>query len=866
MSYLDFVGRDGIQYNVVIGIGSDYWADAMPDHDPGNLIQLARTGLVGTVDVPSPTVDPLRSSVSASTITFNLLDVGGVVSAWYGANNNALYGAITQVWVGAIGQGQSFPADYQLLGTCNIDDPSFSAGSWQFQGLDVIQKAIIPMYGQGVQIPAAMTAAQTSVAAVYNAAFQNTGFLKIDSEIMSYTSVTGNSLIGYTFNGLARGLFGSTAATHSAAVIAYPMDQVTGNPVLLALEFLISTGVSGANGVYDVLKSGAAFPAALVDVAAFVSVAGQFTNSFTVYPSNVTNVLDYVCTLLQSINVRIISKNGLISCFWVDNFNTAAFILTMDETMINQTPTSAIDATQLVTTVVYNWNWLPGSNTYQNQSTYTNAESVAKYGARAPLVINVAAQVVAGPATFYDVYAKNFLRRFGNPVATVSLQTSRAAAVARSGDVVLMIHSKFPQPGGGLGHNAFMSVLDLDIDPKTGIIGFDLQYPSFSGYKIGSIAPSPFVLAPGIDPRNLSGLTIFVDPDTISQADGSAVASITDSIQGLVFANGTGGQQPTIKNGLANGHNVLRFSAAASQQLTANITRANVYSATEATFFVVSRETGAQGAGSIQNTLVYDINTRVGLYGQLNFSSFVNQYLFDYVLADRLIATGPSTFDGNFHVYMADRDASRNQRVVVDSTVLATNQGADDINLAGTSILQIGSDNSGDFLDGDVACFLYFNRKLTDAEIAGVNAWIQNRYFATSEPFTQQSFPVVAGNGIFYQPGFVVRLWRGSTYTSDPVNSIQSIVGDTITVTTPWATPLDSQVRLKFADYSDCTPTQQELYAFVAADFLALYAYDPTDVQQLVNAYDATDTAQQVIARSPSPQLADGSNPFQVVP
>lgn len=81
----------------------------------------------------------------------------------------------------------------------------------------------------------------------------------------------------------------------------------------------------------------------------------------------------------------------------------------------------------------------------------------------------------------------------------------------------------------------------------------------------------------------------------------------------------------------------------------------------------------------------------------------------------------------------------------------------------------------------------------------------------------QSTFDVDAGRGSYWQAGWKVRLYDTviGEYTSDAVNEIESIVGDTITFVDPWVTVLTTDLRLSFADYDQAT-TSQRRYAFVS--------------------------------------------------
>ena len=91
---------------------------------------------------------------------------------------------------------------------------------------------------------------------------------------------------------------------------------------------------------------------------------------------------------------------------------------------------------------------------------------------------------------------------------------------------------------------------------------------------------------------------------------------------------------------------------------------------------------------------------------------------------------------------------------------------------------------------------------------------------------SQTVFDVTAGQGANLDSGYFVRLWNTSTnsFESDPVNEIDSVSGDTVTMVTAWTTTLNSSIhRLRFANYDEQSSDQIARYASIspASDFFA---------------------------------------------
>ena len=99
---------------------------------------------------------------------------------------------------------------------------------------------------------------------------------------------------------------------------------------------------------------------------------------------------------------------------------------------------------------------------------------------------------------------------------------------------------------------------------------------------------------------------------------------------------------------------------------------------------------------------------------------------------------------------------------------------------------------------------------------------IRGCYISPSDYITtvinQKTITVPAGRGDCYSVGWNLVLWNETTqsYESDPFNTIESIVGDTITFANNFSTTLQAGVhRLKFVDYDDATQDQRR-YCYVS--------------------------------------------------
>ena len=74
------------------------------------------------------------------------------------------------------------------------------------------------------------------------------------------------------------------------------------------------------------------------------------------------------------------------------------------------------------------------------------------------------------------------------------------------GDKVNFIHRYLPDQGGSLGISDDLEIISRGYDLNTGTINFKFAYTSFSGLRLGLIAPSPLIVS-------VTDQSIFEIPD-----------------------------------------------------------------------------------------------------------------------------------------------------------------------------------------------------------------------------------------------------------------------------------------------------------------------------------------------------------------
>lgn len=212
-------------------------------------------------------------------------------------------------------------------------------------------------------------------------------------------------------------------------------------------------------------------------------------------------------------------------------------------------------------------------------------------------------------------------------------------------------------------------------------------------------------------PTDISGLVNWLKADSLGLADGTAVATWTDSSGSGNSGTAAGTAQPTFKTGILNSLPVVRFNG------TTNVMALPNAITTQTSVFIVY--TGSSGSGS----LISQLNAS-GAWLQRNTAVWVNANQASLVItpginSHRLYA---QTFDytgSSFNVYIEGTNA------VTSSTAYTSFVGA------GVTY-EIGARNgNSEFFTGDIAEVIIYSRILTTLERAQVDTYISNKYAIT---------------------------------------------------------------------------------------------------------------------------------------
>jgi hypothetical protein len=210
----------------------------------------------------SQNVDPINGVSTIGTLTAKLTDYGGKVSDIIKAADAAGYGLRRQrIEVFLLFKGMDW-ADRLRVRVLQVDNLKLShENEYTLSASDIQMQLRKTVFNPGKSATSGAVAATGAVTIGMADArpflptttvfFGTCGFVKIDSEIMRWTSSTNNpSTLTVPLEG--RGLFSTVAAAHAPGATVDEIIYLDGNPITIALGIMQSSGVAGAKGVYDV--------------------------------------------------------------------------------------------------------------------------------------------------------------------------------------------------------------------------------------------------------------------------------------------------------------------------------------------------------------------------------------------------------------------------------------------------------------------------------------------------------------------------------------------------------------------------------------------------------------------------------------
>jgi hypothetical protein len=208
----------------------------------------------------SQNVDPINGVSTIGTLTAKLTDYGGKVSDIIKAADSAGYGLRRQrIKVFLLFKGMDW-ADKVRIRTLQVDDLKLSKeNEYTITASDVqtlLRKTVFNPVKTSLSAAISASGAVTvtvadagSFKAGSSVNYGANGFIKIDSEIMRWTSSTG---ISFNIPAEGRGVLTTIAAAHAPGATVNEIIYLQENPITMALKIIESSGVAGTNGTHDI--------------------------------------------------------------------------------------------------------------------------------------------------------------------------------------------------------------------------------------------------------------------------------------------------------------------------------------------------------------------------------------------------------------------------------------------------------------------------------------------------------------------------------------------------------------------------------------------------------------------------------------
>lgn len=500
--------------NLVVLINGTYFAKYQPD---SGLVIDSDKFLVDSASVNPTQIDLRRATTQINSTTVKILDGTDdddfVFSSFVGSDENALIGKEIQIFFGRINESIPF-SEYLQISKYIINDIDKSDNFFKIKAKSQEDKTIVPVFEQQGTLQTSINETETSIEVdTDNEIFPSSGFLKIGSEYIEYSSTSTISGIT-TFTASIRGDILSEASSHTAGDQVNYVHKIEGNPIDLILQLLIS---SGGGGAYDILPDGAGIDNTLIDISAFESIRDTFFPSdiFTLYISDIAKLIDFIeDELLVPNNVRIIKKSidSLISLSILDQSDPTETVEEIDDsiTLIN-TPRWKVTKNGLQTTVKVQWNWIEGLQKYTRSKVYKADQSVLDvFGEVKGIGLNLkGVQESNNGAGIAADRAARYLQRFSTPKASINLSAFMTTFSHNIGDKIRVTAKNLPQEGGTVGLSSIVEIVKRSVNTSTGVVKLGFVFTSYSNIRSGLISPSPFL--------NLS----IIDQNTFEVPDGS---------------------------------------------------------------------------------------------------------------------------------------------------------------------------------------------------------------------------------------------------------------------------------------------------------------------------------------------------------
>lgn len=478
--------------NVVILLNGKYYSIRQPDS--GLVIPGSQQRSVVSLNINPTSVSFTRANQTISSYSFRILDKAFLVSKELENNETLFLKKEVRIWIGRSNVGMDF-SEYFELPKVFVDKVSHSDNTYSFSCKDSTDRMTSDVFGLSTLLQANIINTTTSFQVASTEGYDDTGYLKLDDEVVSYTSKTAT-----TFDGITRGEFGTVPVEHDFGTEIFELTRLVGNPIDLILQIWTSTGL-GTNGSYDVLFKGLEIDEDLIDIAEIEALRDDFFlgDQFTLNLYGQESALKFLEEeLFQATGTRmIVNKNQKISLTLLDQagFDEASNN-PIGENTIDSYPRWDVEAKDVISTIVIQYDFDEQSGKYLQEKTFFNADTETLFGKIKPLTYKFKGIREADSGDIIvNSLGQRLLTRFSTARPEIEISTQIDKSLINVGDKVLLTSSQIPSGSGSLNFAESLEVVSRAINYLTGDVKFKLQFTSYAGIRGSYIAPCTSILS-----------------------------------------------------------------------------------------------------------------------------------------------------------------------------------------------------------------------------------------------------------------------------------------------------------------------------------------------------------------------------------
>ena len=491
MSFDTEVQNNQFQVNVVIKIGDDYYSQYQPDS--GLVVDSENVGLLSRTRISGNAVDIRDVRTTVASLSFNLLDENGLVTSRIMSDDSNFLEKTCIIYVGFITGSFDF-SNYNEFSTTKIKSINKKDNEYSFSCSEITSLLQGEIYTTLTTLVGSINETETTIELEDASQLPSSGEIIIDSEYISYTGITINTLTG-----VIRNINGGDSESHISGSEVFLTTTIEDNPI----DILI-----------DIMENQLGIDSSDIDIATFEYIRDnklepqsyRFNNLY-----NISNAVKFMeDEILQSTFTRFIMKNGKISLAIFDTLDIDETLPEMNEEEIIGNPRWGIGSNKIVNSIEIHWGYDVSAGKFTRISNFTDSESSSAFGDKKKIIYKFKGiKSDLDGSTIVSSTGNRLLARLSTTQNNIEATTFLSTSYLEVGDDVSVTHRYLPQQGGGLGMaGSRLEIMSMAPDFENGRVRYTLQPTSFSNIRIAYISP-------------VSLLSSIVDQSTFSVDDGS---------------------------------------------------------------------------------------------------------------------------------------------------------------------------------------------------------------------------------------------------------------------------------------------------------------------------------------------------------